>query len=105
MLVVIPTQAVVALTIVQVRWGLTKHEPRVCQKSCIMGSKNCKALQSIHHRMCQKESRGFVSTWVVVKTMVPFWVLNIIRHLVFRDPKRDHSFDNHPHTIQCYPRL
>ena len=37
------------------------------------------------------------STWVVVKTMVPFWVLNIIRHLVFRGPKRDHNFDNRPH--------
>ena len=27
-------------------------------------------------------------TWVVVKIMVPFWVLNIIRHLVFRVPKK-----------------
>ena len=32
----------------------------------------------------------------VVKIMVPFWVLSIIRHLVFRDPKGHHSFDNHP---------
>ena len=29
------------------------------------------------------------SMWVVVKIMVPFWVLN-------KDPKRDHNFDNHP---------
>ena len=36
--------------------------------------------------------------WVVVKTMVPFWVLNIIRHLVFRGPKGDH-FDNHPYEL------
>ena len=35
--------------------------------------------------------------WVVVQIMVPFWVLRIIRHLVFRGPpKRDHSFENHP---------
>ena len=27
-------------------------------------------------------------TWVVVKIMVPFWVLVIIRHLMFRAPKR-----------------
>ena len=27
-----------------------------------------------------------LATWVVVKNMVPFWVLNIIRHLVFRRP-------------------
>ena len=27
-------------------------------------------------------------TWVVVKIMVPFWVLSILRHLVFRGPKR-----------------
>ena len=25
--------------------------------------------------------------WVVVKIMVPFWVPNIIRHLLFRVPK------------------
>ena len=24
--------------------------------------------------------------WVVVKTKVPFWVLNIMRHLVLRGP-------------------
>ena len=26
--------------------------------------------------------------WVVVKTMVPFWVPNIGRHLIFRVPKK-----------------
>ena len=26
--------------------------------------------------------------WLVVKTMVPPWILDIIRHLVFRGPKR-----------------
>ena len=26
--------------------------------------------------------------WVVVKIMVPFWVLIIIRHLIFRVPKK-----------------
>ena len=26
--------------------------------------------------------------WRLVKIMVPFWVLNIMRHLVFRVPKR-----------------
>ena len=32
--------------------------------------------------------------------MVPFWVLNIIRHLVFNlgDPKGNHNFDNHPYV-------
>ena len=30
--------------------------------------------------------------------MVPFWVLDIIRHLVFRGPKGDHNFENHPYT-------
>ena len=34
--------------------------------------------------------------WVIFIIMVPFWALSIIRHLVFRDPKEDHSFDNHP---------
>ena len=36
--------------------------------------------------------------WVVVRIMVPFWVLSIVRHLVFRGPKRDRNFDNHPCT-------
>ena len=36
------------------------------------------------------------SIWVVVKIMVPFWVPNIVRHLIFRVPKWDHNFDNHP---------
>ena len=33
---------------------------------------------------------------VVVKIMVPFWVPIIIRHLLFRYPKRDLNFDNYP---------
>ena len=33
--------------------------------------------------------------WVVVKITVPFWIPIIIRHLIFRVPKRDHHFDNH----------
>ena len=32
-------------------------------------------------RVCQ-------NMWVVVKNMVPFWVLIIIRHLIFRLPKK-----------------
>ena len=28
--------------------------------------------------------------------MIPFWVLNIVRHLFLGYPKRDHNFDNHP---------
>ena len=28
---------------------------------------------------------------------IPFWVPIIIRHLLFRVPKGDHNFDNHPH--------
>ena len=26
--------------------------------------------------------------WVVVKIMIPFWVRNIIRHLIFRVPQK-----------------
>ena len=29
---------------------------------------------------------------------VPFWVLIIIRHPIFRVPKRDHNNDNHPYV-------
>ena len=30
--------------------------------------------------------------------MVPFWIPIVIRHLIFRVPKRDHKFDNTPYT-------
>ena len=44
--------------------------------------------------------------WVVVKIMVPFWVLIIIQHLIFRHPQRDRNFDNHPCLKTCEdPRL
>ena len=38
------------------------------------------------------------SIWLVVKIMVPCWVLSIIQHQVFRGPKGDHNLDNHPHV-------
>ena len=31
-------------------------------------------------------------TWVVVKMMVPFWIPIIMRHLIFRAPKRGSQF-------------
>ena len=39
-----------------------------------------------------------VDIWVVVKIRVLFWVPIIIRHRLFRDPKRDPNFDNYPYT-------
>ena len=38
--------------------------------------------------------------WVVVKTMVPFWVLSINGYL--GNPKGDHIFDNHPYAYYAY---
>ena len=29
-----------------------------------------------------------ITIWVVVKNRVPFWVPNIVRHLIFRVPKK-----------------
>ena len=42
---------------------------------------------------------------MVVKIMVPFWIPTTIRHLIFRVPKRDRNFDNHPnvHTFLGLP--
>ena len=34
---------------------------------------------------------------MVVKIIILFWLLNILRHLL-GDPTRDHNFDNHPYT-------
>ena len=39
---------------------------------------------------CQRQTQAMVApekiiTWVVVKIMAPFWVLNLIRHLIFME--------------------
>ena len=35
----------------------------------------------------------------IVKIVVPLWVISMIRHLVFRGSKREHSFDNYPDAV------
>ena len=42
-------------------------------------------------------------TWVVVKIIVPFWIPIKVRHLIFRVPKRDHTFDNYTHDPLIVP--
>ena len=44
-----------------------------------------------------RDHRKTYFIWVVVKIMVPFCISTIIRHLIFRVPKRKHNFDNHPY--------
>ena len=39
---------------------------------------------------------------MVVRILVPFWIPIIIRHLIFRVPKRDHNFDNHPQIFSIW---
>ena len=43
---------------------------------------------------------GFTLYGWLSKFMVPFWFLIILRHLIFRVPKkgRGHNFDNHPYS-------
>ena len=43
----------------------------------------CPHLASLHN---MRHIKGII--WVVVKIVVPFWILFIIRHLVFRVPKK-----------------
>ena len=38
--------------------------------------------------VCLQMSIRNIPMWVVVKIRVPFWVLTIVRHLVFRVPKQ-----------------
>ena len=42
------------------------------------------------HQVAERQLKGFrpCKTWVVVKTMVPFGIPIIIRHLIFRVPKK-----------------
>ena len=41
---------------------------------------------ALKYQGCQRTTRS--TTWVVVKSMVPFWVPNIVGHLIFRVPKK-----------------
>ena len=55
-----------------------------------------KAIRQIALREIATLLITYNSTWVVVKIMAPFWgTLNIRCRIVFKDPKRDHNFDNH----------
>ena len=43
----------------------------------------------------------YIHRWVyrwLSKLWSPFGILSLIRQLVFRGPKWDHNFDNHPYT-------
>ena len=53
---------------------------------CQRGSSLPKVERSSHESGDPSPEKN--SIWVVVKTTVPFWILSIIRHLVFRGPKR-----------------
>ena len=57
-----------------------------------------KAYSEVHEGY-KSPTIGYI--WVFVKIMVPFWVPNIVRHLLFRVPKRDPSFENHPYNYIC----
>ena len=49
-------------------------------------------IQGFRYRRSCKEYVSvciYIYIWVVVKIMVPIWFLNMIRHLVFRGPKRE----------------
>ena len=53
-------------------------------------------MQSVRGQKEKLRGLGGNDMWDVVKIMVPFWVPIILRHLKFRVPKRDHSFDIPP---------
>ena len=59
----------------------------------------CRVLGGIHSQRLHAALTAN-AMWVVVNIRVPFRVLTIIRHLIFRVPKRDPNFDNYP----CVPR-
>ena len=52
-------------------------------------AQGCRCL-STAHRHAQSDSHLLLQLriWVVVKSMVPSWVLIILRHLIFRVPKK-----------------
>ena len=50
-------------------------------------------------RTHREDEKSYCNIWLVVKIKVPFWVPIIIRHLLFRVPKKDPNFDNHPYVV------
>ena len=53
------------------------------------GLRHLYCLHSLRFRVWGKTDGAiFAVIWVVVTIMVPFWVLIIIRHLLFRVPKK-----------------
>ena len=68
-------------------------------------NQNTPKRQSKSRDFLKPSPSGFMGSyiiWVVVKIMVPFWVPIIIRHLIFRVPKKkDHNSDNHPYKLQA----
>ena len=57
----------------------------------------CRVLGGIHSQRLHAALTAN-AMWVVVNIRVPFRVLTIIRHLIFRVPKRDPNFDNFPNS-------
>ena len=77
------------------------HEPKPrVNLECDFGARTFRSRNALRRLLAQVESPMLSFTWVVVKIMVPFWVLVIIRHLLFRVPKSELNFDNHPHAGQ-----
>ena len=59
-------------------------------------------MRCVGHMKVKREhiqGRGVLHTYMGgCQNYGPFLGPIIIRHLIFRDPKGDHSFDNHPYT-------
>ena len=47
----------------------------------------------------QKLYKHLSNMWVVVTIVVPFWIPNIMRHLIFRVPQKG-AWQQHPHLVK-----
>ena len=57
----------------------------------ILGALGCQCFVIVCirlERLPMKFASQRINMWVVVKIMVPFWVPNVVRHLLFRVPKK-----------------
>ena len=68
--------------------SLTPYLPPVRRVACYVSQKvhaATWALNSLYRSLLGPE---VYTIWVVVNIMVPFWILIILRHLIFRVPKK-----------------
>ena len=79
----------------KISWGsmvALKAEAPVYQPGCTVQYERGLITAVLNFKVTRIPRNSLVCKWVVVKIMVPFWVLSMIRHLISRGPKTGPQF-------------